>query len=41
MNSLIERVEIYPERRENGRILKHVEFRFPVFLDGRHVSGLN
>lgn len=41
MNSFIERVEIFPERLKNGRILKHIEFRFPVFLNGGHVSGID
>ena len=41
MNSFIERIEIFPERQENGRILKHIEFRFPVFYEAvETVMGL-
>ncbi len=41
MNSFIERIEIFPERQENGRILKHIEFRFPVFYKGQTLTGLD
>ena len=34
MNSFIERVEIYPERQSDGRIVKRIEFRFPVYFKG-------
>ena len=34
MNSFIERVEIYTERRSAGRIVKHIELRIPVYLNG-------
>lgn len=40
MNSFIERVEIYPERRSDGRIVKRIEFRFPVYFKGSEISGL-
>ena len=40
MNSFIERVEIYPERRSDGRIIKRIEFRFPVYFKGSEISGL-
>ncbi len=41
MNSFIEHIEIFPERQENGRILKHIEFRFPVFYEGQTLTGLD
>ena len=41
MSSFIDRVEIYPERQPNGRILKHIEFRFPVYFQGIQVDGLS
>lgn len=41
IRSFIERVEIYPEKLPNGRFLKHIEFRFPVFFRGQQVSGLS
>ena len=40
MNSFIERVEIYPERQSDGRIVKRIEFRFPVYFNGSEISGL-
>ena len=40
MNSFIERVEIYPERQSDGRIIKRIEFRFPVYFKGSEISGL-
>ena len=40
MNSFIKRMEIYPERRNDGRIVKRIEFRFPVYFRGSEVSGL-
>ncbi len=33
MNSFVERIEIYPEPLENGRILKSIKFKFPVIFD--------
>lgn len=41
MSSFIDRVEIFPERQPNGRILKHIEFRFPVYFQGIQVDGLS
>ena len=40
MNSFIERVEIYPERQSDGRIIKRIEFRFPVYFNGSKITGL-
>ena len=40
MNSFIERVEIYPERQSDGRIIKRIEFRFPVYFNGSKIAGL-
>lgn len=40
MNSFIERVEIYPERRSDGRIVKRIEFRFPVYFNSSKITGL-
>ncbi len=28
-------------RLENGRFLKHIEFRFPVFFEGEEITGLS
>lgn len=34
MRSLIEEIELYPEKKENGRILKQLSLWFKVFYDG-------
>ena len=41
LNSFIEKVEIYPEKLPNGRILKRIEFRFPVFWNGKETEELS
>ena len=30
MRNFIERIELFPERKENGSLLKYIEFKFPV-----------
>lgn len=35
MKSFIKRVDIYPQQQDNGGILKHIEFKFPVWYDGK------
>ena len=35
----IERIEVFPEEQKDGRILKSIAFRFPVFYDGETASG--
>lgn len=34
MQAFIERIEIFPEKQENGRILKRIKFKFPVWYNG-------
>lgn len=34
LRDLIESVEIYPEKMDNGRMLKQINFNFPVYYDG-------
>ncbi len=34
MQACIERVELYPERQENGRYVKAVKFQFPILFEG-------
>ena len=34
ISSLVERVDIYQEEQENGRFLKSIKFRFPVYYKG-------
>ena len=41
MNSFIERVEIFPERQSDGRIIKRIEFRFPVYIQGAERTALS
>lgn len=35
----IERIEVFPEEQEDGRILKSIAFRFPVFYGEKEESG--
>lgn len=41
LNAFIERVDIYPERQENGGILKHIKFKFPVYYEGEMCSDFS
>lgn len=41
LNAFIERVDIYPEQQENGSILKHIKFKFPVFYEGDMCSDIS
>ena len=34
MRNFIESIEILPERTESGRILKHIDLRFPIYYEG-------
>lgn len=34
LRDFIESVEIYPEKMDNGRMLKQINFNFPVYYDG-------
>lgn len=33
-NTFIDSVEIFPEEQPDGRVLKSISFKFPVFYDG-------
>lgn len=35
MQGFIESIELFPEKLENGRIIKAISFTFPVFYDGQ------
>lgn len=41
MNSFIDYVEIYEDELPDGRFLKHIEFKFPVFYNGADISGFS
>lgn len=33
MNTFVETVELFPERLESGKFIKHIHFRFPVYYN--------
>ncbi len=35
MRTFIENIELYPEKKDNGRIISTIELRFPVYYDGQ------
>jgi len=41
LNSFVERVDLYEKEQEDGRFLKHIKFRFPVFYDGIETQELD
>ena len=41
LNCFIERVDIYEQEQPDGRFLKHIKFRFPVFFDGKETEELS
>lgn len=41
LSSFVERVDIYEKEQPDGRFLKHIKFRFPVFFDGRETQELS
>ena len=40
LQSFVERVELFPEKQPDGRFLKRIKFRFPVYFDGADVDGM-
>lgn len=36
-----ESIELYPERLENGKFLKHIHFRFPVYYNGTVIDDIS
>lgn len=40
LNSFVESVDIYEQEQPDGRFLKHIKFRFPVFFDGVETQEL-
>ena len=40
LNEFLESVEIFPEEQPDGKILKSITFRFPVFYDGDNVTEI-
>ncbi len=41
LRDFIESVEIYPEKLDNGRICKQINFNFPVYYDGEVGREIN
>ncbi len=41
IGSFVERVEIYEEEQENGRFLKSIKFRFPVYYNGTETQEVD
>lgn len=41
MNSFIDEIQIHKEPMENGQILKHIKFKFPVFFNGMETCELS
>ena len=41
LNSFIERVDIYEQEQPDGRFLKHIKFRFPVYFNGKEIEELS
>ena len=41
LNSFVEQVDIYEQEQADGRFLKHIKFRFPVYFNGAETEELN
>lgn len=41
INSFIERVDIYEQEQLDGRFLKHIKFRFPVYFNGKEIEEMS
>ena len=41
LSSFVERVDIYEKEQPDGRFLKHIKFRFPVFFNGQEIQELS
>ena len=40
LNSFVEQVDIYEQEQPDGRFLKHIKFRFPVYFGGGETQEL-
>ena len=40
-NCFVDRVDIFEQEQPDGRFLKHIKFRFPVFYDGKGIEELS
>ncbi|MBO4913376.1 MAG: recombinase family protein, partial [Butyrivibrio sp.] len=41
INAFVEKVEIYEEEQENGRFLKSIKFRFPIYYNGTETQEID
>ena len=41
LGSFVEHVEIYEEEQENGRFLKNIKFRFPIYYNGTETQEVD
>ena len=41
LNSFVEQVDIYEQEQPDGRFLKHIKFRFPVYFNGSEIEELS
>lgn len=41
MGTFVESIELYPEHLENGKFLKHIHFRFPVYYNGTVIDDIS
>ena len=41
LHSFIDRIEIYEDEQPDGRFLKSIAFKFPVFYDGQEIRGFS
>lgn len=41
LGSFVEQVDLYEEEQPDGRFLKRIKFRFPIYFDGREIEELS
>lgn len=41
MASFVDEIDIYEDELPNGRFLKHIKFKFPVFYDGEEIQEMS
>ena len=39
--SFVERVDIYEDELPDGRFLRHIKFKFPVFYNGQEIDEMS
>ena len=41
LSSFVERVDIYEDELPDGRFLRHIRFKFPVFYNGQEIDEMS